>query len=272
MKKTLAIFLGVASICYFGYAFKISLNEENIVFHPKAEITHTPDLYHLKFQDVYFETQDHFKLNGWFFSANHSQKTLLFFHGNSGNVGSSLELVSIFVTDLHLNVFIVDYRGFGKSKGHPSEEGLYQDAQAAYQYLTQTKGIPKRNIILFGQSLGGAVAIDLASKRPAAALIVENTFTCAVDMAKTMYPYLPVRLFIKSQFNSKAKIKTVLYPKLIIHATQDETVPFRHGEKLFNSASFPKYFYAISGANHGNNYKIAGPDYIQRLKEFLTIL
>ena len=272
MKKKLALLLATITVCYFGYAFKISLNEENLVFHPKKEITQIPDLYHLEFQDVFFETKDHLKLHGWFFPANDAQKTLLFFHGNSGNVGSNLELISLFVTDLHVNVFGVDYRGFGKSEGHPSETGLYQDAQAAYEYLTQVRKINKDNIIIFGQSLGGAIAIDLASKRPAGALIVENTFTCALDMARKMYPYLPIQFFIKSRFNSRSKIKTVLYPKLIIHAAQDETVPFRQGEELFKLAPSPKQLYVVPGANHGNNYKIAGPDYVQKLKEFLASL
>ncbi len=262
---------------YFGYAFKVSLDEGNIIFHPKAEILQMPDHYHLKFENVFFETKDHIKLNGWFFpvvgvgGARHPQKTLLFFHGNSGNVSNNLELISIFVQKVHLNVFIIDYRGFGKSKGRPSEEGLYQDAQAAYGYLTQTKHISEKNIVIFGQSLGGAIAVDLASKRLASALILESTFTSALDMAKIFYPYLPVGLFVKSKFASLEKIKSISMPKLIIHGTEDETVPFRLGQNLFEAAPVPKEFYAISGAHHGNVYDTGGLSYVEKLKNFTQV-
>ncbi|MBI2646052.1 MAG: alpha/beta hydrolase [Deltaproteobacteria bacterium] len=241
------------------------------MYHPKKVFSHAPEQYALKAQDVFFEAPDHLRLHGWFFESKKTQKTLLFFHGNGGNVASNLELISIFVQKVHLNVFVIDYRGFGKSEGHPSETGLYQDAEAAYEYLTQVRKMDKDNIIIFGQSLGGAIAIDLASKRPASVLIVENTFTSAVAMAKVFYPYLPVRLFIKSKFDSLEKMKSIAMPKLIIHATEDETVPFQLGKKLFEVAATPKEFYAVLGAHHGNNYATGGPSYVEKLKKFTKV-
>ncbi len=269
MKKIIFLITTFFLISYFGYTFYLGSQENNLIFSPDKEMVSTPEI---PYENVDLTTSDKMQLNGWFFLNPKSKDVLLYFHGNGGNISHRLKDIDLFYHDLNLSIFIIDYRGFGRSVGIPSEVGVYQDALTAYWYLVRKKNFLSKNIIIYGQSLGGAVAIDLASTVPAKALITENTFTCAIDMAKYMYPYFPVKMVVRSKFQSIEKIKKISYPKLIIHAMQDQTVPFAHGQQLYDSAPAPKRFYAVVGANHGNNSLIAGPDYVRVLREFIQSL
>jgi len=171
-----------------------------------------------------------------------------------------------------LNVFIVDYRGYGRSEGSPTEQGIYKDAEAAYRFITEKMGIDPSRIIVFGESLGGAVAIDLAGKVECAGLIIQSSFTNAKDMSKRIMPIIPLWLIIKSKFDNLGKIQMVKVPKLFIHSPADEIVPYSLGKKLYDSAPEPKQFYEVANAGHNETYFIGGQQYLNVFKDFISKL
>jgi hypothetical protein len=192
---------------------------------------------------------------------------LLWCHGNAGNIIHRLENLA----ELHhsgLAVFLFDYRGYGRSGGRPSEEGLYQDALAAYGHLTETRGVEPRRIVIFGRSLGSAVAGDLASRRPAAGLILESAFPSIRHLAKAYLWGLPAHWFLTAQFNLAERLPKIHMPVLVIHGDRDQTVPLSFGEQVFEAARPPKAFYRVEGADHNNLYVVGGERYFRRLKQF----
>jgi len=168
--------------------------ERRSIYFPMREITANPQSVGLPYEEIYFETSDNKRLNGWFIAHDKSKSTLILCHGNAGNISHRLEKISIFY-NLGFNVFIFDYRGYGKSQGAPSELGLYKDAEAAYDYLTKERRVSRDRIILYGESIGGSVAIDLARNKDVGALITEETFTSIKDMSGMAYPFLPYFIF-----------------------------------------------------------------------------
>lgn len=232
----------VGLLIYFRYIEKRSL------YFPMRGIETTPAVIGLSFEEISFKADDGITLNGWFIPDKEAKDTILFFHGNGGNISHRLEKIAI-LHNLGLNVFIFDYRGYGKSRGSPSEKGLYRDGEAAYGYLIKQRGIPPNNIILYGESLGGAVAIDLAKDNKVKALITEDLFSSMKDMVKIIYPFLP-HFILQSRFDSISKIKDIEVPKLIIHSVDDEIIPFRLGEKLFQQAAPPKEFLKMRGGHN----------------------
>lgn len=242
--------------------------ERRSFYFPTKQIDATPESVGLKYEDINFTTSDNKQLHAWFIPHPHAQYTMIFCHGNAGNISHRLDKIFFFHT-LGINTFIFDYRGYGKSKGSPSEQGLFLDAQAAYDYVTQKRAIPKDKIIIYGESIGGAVAIDCAYKNEAGALIVEDAFTSIRDMAKIYYPFVP-QFLISNLFDSISKIKSISCPKLIIHSTEDEIAPFSHGEKLFREASPPKKFCITHGSHNDaffNSIDIIKKDIQSFLKE-----
>jgi hypothetical protein len=170
--------------------------------------------------------------------------------------------------ELPVQVFIMDYRGYGKSEGNPSERGLYLDARAAWDYLVEGRGVPANRIIIFGKSLGGVPAIDLASKVEPAGVIVQSSFTSAADLAAAVLPFLP-RVFLHTKMDSVSKIARVRCPKLFIHSRADEVVPFELGRRLYEAAPEPKQFYEVKGAPHNSTYIVGGKPYFQTLRRFV---
>ncbi|MDD3374549.1 MAG: alpha/beta hydrolase [Candidatus Omnitrophica bacterium] len=240
--------------------------ERKSIFFPDKDLVMHPHHFLSDGKDVYFATEDGVILNGWFFKNNDASATVLFFHGNAGNVSHRLEKVSMFY-NMGLNVFIVDYRGYGRSGGAPSEQGLYRDARAAYDYLLSRDDVKARRIIGYGESLGGAVIIDLAQNRKFAALIVDSTFPRIVDMANLVYPYIPGFL-LTIKMDSLSKIETIDAPTLFIHSFDDEIVPINLGKKLFDAAQEPKRFLDINGS-HNDGYRKSAETYIDGIKDFL---
>jgi hypothetical protein len=222
--------------------------EETSVFFPAREITATPRDVGLKYEDVYFKTKDGLTLNAWFVPANRPYGTVLFFHGNAGSLSERVGKMRAF-HELRFNILGVDYRGYGRSEGKPSEKGIYLDAQAACDYLLTREDVDPKKIIIYGVSLGGAVAVDLAARRPAAALIVDSSFSSAWDMAKWMYPFVPYFL-VRTKMNSEDKIKSVQCPKLFIHSRDDDMVPYSLGMKLAETAPEPKLQVTINGPHN----------------------
>ena len=239
--------------------------ESKSIFYPDKEILVTPKQIGLNFEDVFFRTKDGILLNGWFIRCNNAKATIIFCHGNAGNISHRLEKIALF-HKAGLNTLIFDYRGYGKSQGSPSENGVYLDAQAAYDYLLDREDIDKEKIVSFGSSLGGAIAVDLAVKRKCAALVADSTFTNTKDMGKTVYPFIPTFLY-STKFNSIDKVATIKIPKLFIHSINDEIVPFKLGNKLFKSACEPKEFLQILGA-HNVGFSESGNLILEKLKLF----
>jgi hypothetical protein len=225
--------------------------ERHTLFHPSKEIEFKPSEIGLDFENIFFKTPDNLKLNGWLIPAKAALYTVLFCHGNAGNVSHRLQKINFF-NQLGCNVFIFDYRGYGKSQGRPSEDGFYLDAKSAYDYLL-SRSINPSGIIGYGESLGGAVIIDLASKNNLRALIVESSFSSGKDMARCVYPFIPYRVF-SSRFDSLRKIKSITLPKLIIHSLNDEIVPYQLARRLFDSAPMPKEFLKVSGPHNSCFY------------------
>lgn len=244
--------------------------EAKSLFFPMKGITMTPAEIGLEYEDVYFETKDNVKLNGWFIPQGTAGLTILYAHGNAGNIGHRLEKIRI-LHEIGLNIFIFDYRSYGKSEGNAaSESGLYKDIESAYDYLVKKRGISPEDIVPYGESLGGAVAIDLASKAKIGGLIIEETFTSVKDMAQMAYPYLPSFIF-SSRFNSVPKMRTINAPVLVIHSADDEIVPFRMGKELYENAKDPKEFLQLRGG-HNTAFIDSREKYKKGIKSFIYFL
>lgn len=214
--------------------------------------------------DVWLESADHVRLHGWYVAQPQSRWVTLFLHGNAGNL-THRYMHFREITGAASSVLMVDYRGYGKSAGTPSEKGLYLDAEAAYLHLLSTGHNPE-HIILHGESLGSAVAVDLASRRRCGALILEAPFTAASDVAGTVLPI--VGPLLVRGFDSRRKIGGVHAPILFIHGAADEIVPLRFGQALFAVAPEPKAFWTVPGSGHNDIIETAGAGYGQRLRSF----
>jgi fermentation-respiration switch protein FrsA (DUF1100 family) len=244
--------------------------ENKIIYHP---IKYPEGLWDtsnmpLPIQDVWFKAEDGVKLHGWYVPSEEAVATLLFFHGNAGNITHRLENIFL-LHHLKLNVFIFDYRGFGRSEGDPDEEGVLLDSQAAYDTVVAQPGVSLPSLFIFGRSLGGSFASYTAAKNPAAGLILESTFTNAVDMADRMIPILPGWL-VSSEFDTVGRVSKLSLPKLFIHGTRDNMIPFTMGRELYKAAAEPKEFYSIVGAGHNNTWYVGGKEYFDTLKAFIT--
>ena len=205
--------------------------ERFYVYYPAREVQGDPSMLGLTFQEVFPVAEDGIKLHGWFVPYPGAKTTLLIFHGNAGNIGHRLSWIDL-LHQLRTNVYIIDYRGYGRSEGKPFEQGLYRDATAAYRWWLHERGIPGEKLVLLGESLGGAVAVDLAARVPVAGIILQSTFTTARDMAKTLFPLGLLQPLLGVHFDSASKMRRITCPKLIIHGNQDEIVPFDLGRSF----------------------------------------
>jgi fermentation-respiration switch protein FrsA (DUF1100 family) len=256
-------------IFVIGFVMTPHSLERLFIYFPTRQIREDPGKLGLNYRDVSLVTEDKLKLHGWFVPSEGARGTLLIFHGNAGNIGDRLEWIEM-LHQLDVNVFIIDYRGYGKSEGKPFEEGLYRDARAAYKWWEKERSASGEKLILLGESLGGAVAVNLAARIAPSGLILQSTFTSAEDMAKTIGPLGFLFPLANVQFNSAKEITRIACPKLIIHGNRDEIVPFRLGKNLYDLAPQPKSFYAVPEANHNDLPWIAGAEYLYRLKTFIS--
>jgi hypothetical protein len=245
----------------------IRVLEKHLIYSPPRypEGFANPASYGLRLEEVWIATEDGLRLNAWFLRAPSSPKVLLMFHGNAENIGYGLRRLRVFAR-LGVNVLALDYRGYGKSEGSPDEAGIYRDAEAAYRYLTEIRQFQPKNIVVYGQSLGGAVAIDLASRHACGSLIVESSFTSGREMARRAFRIPLLEYAIKSHFDSLAKIENVRSPVLIIHGTRDEVVPFSMGQRLYEAAPEPKTFLPVEGAGHNDVFEVGGAKYLETLR------
>lgn len=242
--------------------------ENLVVFVPDRHLDFTPGQRRLNHEEVYFNTPDGEKLHGWFFPQAGEYPVLLFFHGNAGNISHRLDNVKLLL-GLKVQVFIFDYRGYGKSSGKPSERGLYRDGMAALDYLVKLRHFPPEKIILFGRSLGAAIALEVASKSNVRSIILESAFTSTREMAKNMFLFNLFYYFIPANYNNLKKIPQITVPKLIVHGEADDLVPFSMGQKLFKAARAPKYFLPLEEAGHNDTYEMGGARYFQAFATFV---
>ena len=234
---------------------------------PGRTLSMTPTDVGMDFQDVSISTTDGVMLHGWFI-AGRSSRVLLFFHGNAGNISHRLDSIAQF-QELGLSVLIIDYRGYGQSTGRTTERGIYRDADAAWHYLIDDRGIVANDIVIFGRSLGASVASHLASEYQPLALIVESSFTSIPDIAQDIYPWLPVRWLSRLSHATRDYVRGVRCPILIIHSRDDEIIPFRHGEAIFASANEPRTLLTIRGT-HNDAFLLDERAYVAGLRTFLA--
>ena len=242
-------------------------SEKGLVFFPDPSLIGTPADVGLDYEEVWFITSDGVKLNGWWVPKP-GAPVFLWFHGNAGNISHRLENIKLLVEEVGVQVFIFDYREYGKSAGSISREGTFRDAAAAYQYLTATRQVPGSDIILFGRSLGTALATDIALQGPSRALILESAFTNSHEMARLYAPFLP-DWRPKVPYDNLGKIGKVPVPVLIIHGSHDEIIPVAMARRVFEAAPDPKELYIIPGAHHNDTYLMGGPEYVKRLRAFI---
>lgn len=261
MRLILIVVLGLGAIFLF-----IRMTEGRMIFFPMKTVTASPAHMGIpNFEKLSLRTQDGVILAGWFIPSPGARYTILFLHGNAGNIGHRIEKIKI-LHDLGSSVLIVDYRGYGESQGRPTERGLYRDAQAAYRYLTNERHIPESQILLYGESLGGAVAVDLATRVACGGLVIESTFTSIPDMAKEAFPFVP-RFVLGAQFDSLSKIGQVKCRKLFLHSIGDEIIPYEMAQRLYAAASEPKTKTDLIGG-HNTAFIDAEPAYRAALKAF----
>ena len=272
LQKLSLTVLGILTTLYLTCCLLVRYGQSRLIFVPDSYIKSTPEKYSLDYQDVWIDVGED-KIHGWWMAnARHTAPTLLYFHGNGSNNGDLVEIASIFHS-LGVSVLLIDYRGYGKSSPvFPNETRVYQDAEAAWQYLTNELEIEPQNIFVYGHSLGGAIAIELAIQYPdMAGLIVEGTFTSMRDMAEfiTWLRIFPLNWLVTQHFDSISKIKSLSTPLLILHGSEDDIVPVTMAKELFAAAPQPKQLVIIPQANHNDLPEFDDPQFLLSLQKFI---
>ncbi len=269
--------VGLGVIAYLSLCVALIWGQNRLILKPSFSINTTPNELGMSYEDVWLPVKNDQgkigKVHGWWINPNpHPKKVLLYLHGVGGNVSYNLSTVQTYY-DQGYSILIIDYRGYGLSKGQfPREAEIYRDSQIAWDYLTEERQIKPQNIFIYGHSLGGAVAINLAVRQPdAAGVIVENTFTSMMDMidhSGFLYQLFPSKLLLHQRFDSLGKLSSLKVPLLLIHGTSDRTVPHTMSATLFQAATVPKKLVLVEGADHNNISAVAPEKYIKSLQEF----
>jgi fermentation-respiration switch protein FrsA (DUF1100 family) len=257
---------GYAVVLLAAFAF-----QSRLVYFPNVPsraIGPGPDSIGLAYESVEILTEDGVRLDAWYVPVREPRGTVLFFHGNAGNISHRLDSLRVF-NGLGFATLIFDYRGYGRSEGAVSEQGIYRDAEAVWRHLTEERGIPATEVILFGRSLGAAVAAYMASQHRPGALIIESGFVSVPDMAAELYPWLPARWLARIGFPAGDYLKTVTCPVLVVHSRDDEIIPFNQGLRLFEVSHEPKQFLELRGG-HNDGFLVSGRRYLDGLDAFVA--
>lgn len=268
--KSLATVLMFVALPYAALVAFLWLRQESMLFLPdipSRELVATPADIGLRYEPLRLATADGETLDAWFVPAAAERGVLLFFHGNAGNISHRLDSVQLF-HELGLSVLIIDYRGYGRSTGRPTEAGTYEDARAAWRHLVDDRQVPPGRIVLFGRSLGGGVATWLAANATPRALIVESAFRSVPDMAAEIYWFLPVRWLARLHYPVETLLPEVAAPVLVIHSREDEIIPFAHGEALQAAAGPRARLLALQG-DHNSGFLVSRRDYVAGIAAFL---
>lgn len=264
LKILIAILTAYAAMVALVWFF-----QDGLLYYPQMarEISTTPASAGAPYDDLTIRTEDGEMLNVWWVPAAAPQGVVLLLHGNAGNISHRIDYALMF-RRLGYSTLLVDYRGYGKSTGTPSEAGTYRDADAAWLWLTQTRGIAARDIVIFGESLGGGVGSWLAERYTPRALVLASTFTSAVDLGAELYRFLPVRLISRFNYDSLRRLPEVHAPILVIHSPADDIIPFSHGQRLYAAAKEPKAFLEIRGG-HNDGFVHMRREWVEALGAFL---
>jgi fermentation-respiration switch protein FrsA (DUF1100 family) len=244
--------------------------ENSLIFQPSSELIATPNDVGLAYEDVTLATDDGVRINGWFVASAGADSTILWLHGNAGNISHRVDNIRKFHDRVPAHILIIDYRGYGRSEGTVSERGTYEDAHAAMAYLRARNDVDGDRIVLFGRSLGAAVALELALSTGPRALILESPFTSISAMARTVLPFLPIGPFLRTRYDNLKKIRALRVPLLVLHGDRDGIIPYRQGRELFDAAPEPKSFYTIAGAGHNDTYLVGGEPYFETIANFVA--
>ncbi|MBL7215148.1 MAG: alpha/beta hydrolase [Phycisphaerae bacterium] len=252
------VIVGMALAVYIGLGLMLFFAQSRILYQPWRDVALTPKDAGMDYEAVTLHTADAYAIAGWYIPAEDGKGkwTVLFCHGNAGNISHRLDTLKL-IHDLGLNCLIVDYRGYGASGGKPTEQGTLLDIRAGWDWLVNDKQITPGRIILFGRSLGGSIAAIVAKDINPAAVILESSFTSFVDISKHYYPFLPVRLFVRFDYNTRKAVKELNCPVLIIHSPDDEIIPYKFGQQIFEAASEPKLFRDLKGGHNEGFYENA---------------
>jgi len=251
------VYLAILTVIYFS--------QRSLMYHPSENNYLDENQLNHKVEKIKITSDN--ELNSWYYKKNENFKTLLFFHGNAGRLENRIYKLND-LSKLDLNYLIIAYRGFSGNEGSPSEEGLYKDARAA-KYWLNLNNISDQNIIVYGESLGTAIAIDLAKDHKFAGIILESPFTSMLKLSRKYYPWLPTGLLLKDRYETDKKINKVISPILILHGREDNIVPFEMGEALFKQANNPKYNYFIDNDDHMMDFN---EDLVNSINQFISSL
>lgn len=259
-----------AATLYGALMLVLFLRQDSLLYYPNLggrEYEATPAQLGMPYEAITLTTSDGIRLDAWYVPAERARGALLYAHGNGGNISHRLDAIRMF-RDMGLSVFIFDYRGYGRSNGEPSEEGTYLDAEAAWQYLTAQRGIAPSRTVMYGESLGAAVAARLAARHPPAALVLASGFTSVPDMAAGLYPWLPVRWLSRYRYDTRRYLQDMHAPVLVMHSREDDIIPYRHGRALYDAAHEPKQFVELRGG-HNDLYLANGEVFTREVQMFV---
>jgi len=265
--RTAVAGLVAVGIVYLGACAYMSFKQSSMVYFPEARYDATPDRFGMAYERVTLKTSDGVSLAAWWIPAENARGAVVFAHGNGGNMSHRLDK-ALLLRSMGLSVLLFDYRGYGESSGEPTEEGTYADMIAAVEHVMVERRVPAAKVVLYGESLGGAVAVDEATRCPAAGLVVDSSFTRLSDVGAHHYPWLPVRLLLKYRYDSLSRIGKVRCPVLILHSPSDDIIPYGLGRTLFGAAKEPKRFADLEGG-HNDGGLMASPGGQKALFRFL---
>ncbi len=268
-QETVVLFLLLLASAIFAWRFFTRFERDNLYFPDRAMSAH-PGTYGLAYEELRLMSSGGSLVHGWFIGLSESSPVILLSHGNAGNISHRLEK-AVLLRKAGASVLLYDYQGYGRSEGVPSEKGSYADAAAAYAWLIREKKVPPHKIFFYGESLGAGPSIELAASQPAAGLILESAFSSVPDMAKVVFPGLPLEWLIRFRYDNLAKIGKIRCPLLVMHSPQDEIVPYSMGRRLFENAPQPKSFFDLKG-DHNGGFLISGEAYVEALRRFLSTI
>lgn len=269
LRTMLISLLTILGLAYVGVAALLFFFQDRLAYYPEVgrELRSTPREHGMDYEALTLDTADGERLDAWFVPAPSAHGVVLFLHGNAGNLSHRMDSIAMFHR-LGYAVLIFDYRGYGRSSGTPSETGLHRDAETAWAHLTRARGIAPESIVLFGESLGGALAAHLAARQRPGALVLASVFTSVPDLAADLYPWLPVRWLARLRYDTRAALARVDCPVLVAHSPDDEIIPYRHGRELFEAASGAKTFLELAGG-HNEGFIFMREHWVDALAGFL---
>jgi len=259
--------LGLAALAYAAFALLLFFMQGRMLFLPSDSLWATPAAAGLPFEEVWLDTEDGERLHAWWVPHPEARATVLFSHGNAGNISHRLDSLELFHA-LGVSVLIYDYRGYGNSSGRPTEAGLYRDGEASLAWLEQARGVPAAEVVQFGRSMGAAIAARLAERRGARCLVVESAFTSVPDRGAELYWWLPVRWLARIGMDTQRYVAGSSAPVLVVHSRADEIVPFAHGQRILDAAGDRGTLLEIRG-DHNTGFLASRETWLNGLDRFL---